>query len=76
MKSLKLFLIGLILMTGAIKLAASGTVAIYAIVEKVVFEPHDSTPERVQFVDAAGRTGRLLPRAECRACGVRRAVLA
>jgi hypothetical protein len=49
MKPVKLFLIALILMIGAMKLAASGNVAIYAIVEKVVLEPNDNAPERVQI---------------------------
>jgi len=49
MKPLKLFLIALILMIGAMELAASGSVAIYAIVEKVVLEPSDSAPDRVQI---------------------------
>ena len=49
MKTVKLLLTALILMIGTIKLAASGNVAIYAMIEKVVLEPNDQVPERIQI---------------------------
>lgn len=44
----KLVLVFVVLLVGAIQLGASGPLGIYGIVEKVVFEPNDKTPERVQ----------------------------
>ena len=36
------------LAVAAVQVRASGPISIYAIVEKVVFEPNDRAPERVQ----------------------------
>jgi len=49
MKALKLLLIVLVLMIGTMQLAASGNVGIYAMIEKVVLEPNDQVPERIQI---------------------------
>lgn len=49
MKAAKLLLIALILMIGVMELAASGNVSIYAMIEKVVLEPNDQVPERIQI---------------------------
>ncbi len=44
----KLILAFVVVLAAAVPLAASGPLGIYGIVEKVVFEPNDKTPERVQ----------------------------
>ena len=38
----------LVLLAGAVNLGASGPLGIYGIVEKVVFEPNEQSPERIQ----------------------------
>ena len=51
-----------VLLTGA-RLSASGPVGIYGIVEKVVFEPNEQSPERIQvwgafaYVDGGANSG-------------------
>jgi hypothetical protein len=40
------FLVGVI--TGAVELKASDPVGVYAVIEKVVLEPSDSAPQRIQ----------------------------
>ena len=49
MKLVRLSLILVVLFALSAHLAASGQVSIYAIVEKVVLEPNDSAPERIQI---------------------------
>jgi len=44
----KLILAFVVVLAGAVPLVASGPLGIYGIVEKVVFEPNDKAPERVQ----------------------------
>jgi hypothetical protein len=44
----KLILAFVVVLAGAVPLVASGPLGIYGIIEKVVFEPNDKTPERVQ----------------------------
>ena len=44
----KLILAFVVLLAGAVHLGASGPLGIYGIVEKVVFEPNDKAPERIQ----------------------------
>ena len=44
----KLILAFAVLLAGAIHLGASGPLGIYGIVEKVVFEPNEQSPERIQ----------------------------
>ena len=44
----KLILALVVVLAGAVPLVASGPLGIYGIIEKVVFEPNDKTPERVQ----------------------------
>lgn len=59
----KAFLTVLILLFAASALTASGLVGIYAVVSKVVFEPSDRAPERIQIwgaftlVDGGAGTG-------------------
>ena len=48
MKPGRLILAFVILLAGAAHLGASGPLGIYGIVEKVVFEPNEQSPERVQ----------------------------
>ena len=48
MKSLKTALAVLVLFAAG-DLIASGPVGIYAMVDKVVFEPNDTAPERIQI---------------------------
>ena len=48
MKPGKLTLAFTVLLAGAVSLHASGPLGIYGIVEKVVYEPNDKMPERVQ----------------------------
>src|SRR5215471_12154954 len=56
------FVIALILAT-VIQVRASGTIGIYAIVEKVVLEPNDKSPARIQiwgvfaYADGGARQG-------------------
>jgi hypothetical protein len=49
MKGPKLVLTLVILIAVTLQLGASGTVSIYALVEKVVFEPDNRAPERIQI---------------------------
>ena len=52
MKTLKLtltFIVGVILIFTAATVSASDPVGVYAIVQKVVFEPNDKAPERIQI---------------------------
>jgi hypothetical protein len=49
MKLVRLSLVLLILVALSAQLAASGQVSIYAIIEKVVLEPNDREPERIQI---------------------------
>jgi hypothetical protein len=44
----KLTLVLLVLLAGAVNLRASGPLGIYGIVEKVIFEPNEQSPERIQ----------------------------
>lgn len=44
----RLILAFVVVLVGAIPLVASGPLGIYGIVEKVVFEPNDQSPDRVQ----------------------------
>lgn len=61
MNSRKLFLAFAVLLTGIAHLGASGPLGIYGIVERVVFEPNDQSPERIQvwgafaYVDGGAR---------------------
>jgi len=48
MKLRKLVLALVVLLTAAVHLSASGPMGIYGIVEKVVFEPNEQSPERIQ----------------------------
>src|SRR5687768_10357820 len=48
MSSRKLILAFVVLVVGAVHLGASGPLGIYGIVEKVVFEPNEQSPERIQ----------------------------
>ena len=48
MNSKRLTLALVVLLVGAVHLGASGPLGIYGIVEKVVFEPNEQSPERVQ----------------------------
>jgi len=41
-------IVGVTLLLTAINLSASGPVGVYAIIEKVVFEPNEASPERIQ----------------------------
>src|SRR6185436_5959383 len=56
----KLILACVVLLACAVHLGASGPLGIYGIVEKVVFEPNEQSPERIQvwgafaYVDGAG----------------------
>src|SRR4030095_6131317 len=59
MKASRFALAGLIVLPFVANLTASGPMGVYAIVDKVVFEPSESAPERVQvwgaftFVDTS-----------------------
>ena len=44
----KVILALMVVLTGAAHLGASGPLGIYGIVEKVVFEPNEQAPERIQ----------------------------
>jgi hypothetical protein len=63
-KAIKPFLVLAALMSMAANLTASGPLAIYATVEKVIFEPNEQAAERIQiwgafsFVDGGIRNGR------------------
>src|SRR5688500_8246933 len=48
MTTRKLILAFVVLLAGAVNLGASGPLGIYGIVEKVVFEPNEQSPERIQ----------------------------
>lgn len=48
MTTRKLILACVVLLAGAVHLGASGPLGIYGIVEKVVFEPNEQSPERIQ----------------------------
>lgn len=48
MTTRKLILTFVVLLAGAVHLGASGPLGIYGIVEKVVFEPNEQSPERIQ----------------------------
>src|SRR5881397_513962 len=48
MKTATAILVLLILVLAAVDLMASGPVGIYGIVEKVIFEPNQNSPERIQ----------------------------
>jgi hypothetical protein len=48
MTTRKLILAFVVLLAGVVPLGASGPLGIYGIVEKVVFEPNEQSPERVQ----------------------------
>src|SRR6266699_332525 len=49
MKTAKVILVVGVLLFAAADLVASGPVGIYAIIEKVIFEPNDQAPERIQI---------------------------
>jgi hypothetical protein len=49
MKILKTFSLLTILLLSVSELVASGSAGVYAIVEKVVFEPNEQAPERIQI---------------------------
>lgn len=49
MKAAKGILTGLILVLASSTLTASGPIGIYGVVEKVVFEPNEQSPERIQI---------------------------
>lgn len=48
MKPGKLMLAFAVLLAGGVSLSASGPLGIYGIVEKVILEPNDQSPERIQ----------------------------
>ena len=48
MKSMRTILVFVILLVGVVNLAASGPVAVYGIIERVIFEPGEKSPERIQ----------------------------
>jgi hypothetical protein len=48
MKRVIVVVIGLAVLVGASRLGASGPLGVFAIVEKVAFEPNDTAPERVR----------------------------
>lgn len=56
----RLILAFVVVLAGAVHLGASGPLGIYGIVEKVVFEPNEQAPERIQvwgafaYVDGVG----------------------
>lgn len=56
----RLILAFVVVLAGAVHLGASGPLGIYGIVEKVVFEPNEQSPERIQvwgafaYVDGVG----------------------
>jgi hypothetical protein len=64
MTSRKLILACVVLLAGAVHLGASGPLGIYGIVEKVVFEPNEQSPDRVQvwgaFAYVEGGVGQSL----------------
>ena len=45
----RLLLVPIVVLAASLSLSASGYVGVYAVVEKVVFEPNDKAPERVQI---------------------------
>src|SRR5437879_796628 len=49
MKTAKVILVVGVLLFAAADLVASGPVGIYAIIEKVIFEPSEQAPERIQI---------------------------
>ena len=48
MTTRRLILAFVVLLAGAVNLGASGPLGIYGIVEKVIFEPNEQSPERIQ----------------------------
>src|SRR5437899_4725364 len=48
-KTAKAILVAGVLLFAAADLIASGPVGIYAIIEKVIFEPNEQAPERIQI---------------------------
>jgi len=64
MKRVIVVLMGLVLWAGLPRLHASGPLGVFAIVERVAFEPNDSAPERVRvwgafaFTDGAPQNAR------------------
>jgi hypothetical protein len=64
MKTVKIFLAMVIALAGLARLTASGPLGIYGIVEKVVFEADEKSPQRIQvwgaFAYAEGGTDRGL----------------
>src|SRR5213593_1967641 len=68
MKTATAILVLLILVLAAVDLMASGPVGIYGIVEKVMFEPNQNSPARIQVWGACAlraggvdRSGRISP---------------
>ena len=51
-KSVVAIMIGLVIGRGAVTLWASGPAGCYALLEKVVLEPNDMAPERIQVCQA------------------------
>ena len=60
-KSVVAIMIGLVIGRGAVTLWASGPAGCYALLEKVVLEPNDMAPERIQvwgvFAISDGKSG-------------------
>ena len=48
MKATRAILVFVALLFGVANLAASGPVGIYAVIERVIFEPNEQSPERIQ----------------------------
>lgn len=63
MRQARLIAVVAVAALGSVDLAASGPLGIYGIIEKVVFEPNEQSPEQVQvwgvfaYVDGAGSAG-------------------
>jgi len=64
MKSLRAALVALVVLLAAGSLIASGPVGIYGVVERVVFEPNDTAPERIQIWGAFALVDGGLTRAQ------------
>jgi hypothetical protein len=78
-KAAKGILTGLILLLASSTLTASGPIGIYGIVEKVVFEPNEQSPERIQiwgtFAHADGDVGTAIPQRPLATGAIRRGYL-